>query len=319
MSSKKGFGDTAEALPGTEQSLATPVDQITTETCFIEYTPYTLPIGVLHEGQRLKSFTLTPYTGDREVELGKILTKFKNRAVEALPPFLAKMVGAIGGIGVAELSNSLGLGGAYKLFDRMALADVLTILLQIRIDNVGRDIYLSANCPNCSYLNVDSKDSPSDLSTTEVVLVTNLNTAAVEVTLADGVTLFEETLSKVLITYPRMCDLTRMAKAKSEDRPNFTHELMFEVVVGLPNSPYTSSFNSDRTAINRSAIEHVYSKMTVRDRNTLKEAVQEVYSWGPAMSTDMVCARCGHEDWSAEVGWQDLMTFLSGATPKRRR
>lgn len=293
---------------------ATLLENITTETVLLSACPHTLPIGWFDaNGERQQNFTLKPFTGKEELELSSLTTRNRDKIAEVLPIFLSRMLETIGGVPLAELAKSQSLS-VQKLCENLFLADALQILLQLRLDAIGPDVQLSGQCPACQTVNKDREGEASDLSTVEVQMVNGLTHPVIEIVLPDGATMFEDFIKRVQIRPAKLYDLKRMAKQAKDGQAEYrvNHRILLNTVVGLPESEaYGSSMNSDRTAISAAGVEALYEKLTAKDRAYLQKSSNKISNFGPSMTIEQTCRACGYDDWSAEVPWRDLPSFLS--------
>jgi hypothetical protein len=312
-SEAQGFQSAPEVVENASKP-ATLLDSITTETTLLSACQHTLPIGWFDaNGERQQSFTLKAFTGKDELELSALTTRYRDKIAEVLPVFLSRMIETIGGTPIAEVAKSQSLS-TQKLCENLFLADALQVLLQLRLDAIGPDVQLSGQCPICQTVNKDREGEYSDLSTVEVQMVKGLTHPIIEIVLPDGATVFEDFIKRIQIRAPKLYDLKRMAKQAKDGQAEYrvNHRILLNTVVGLPESEaYGNSMNSDRTAISAAGIEALYEQLTARDRSYLQKCINKVSNFGPAMTIEMVCRACGYDDWSAEVPWRDLPTFLS--------
>ena len=133
-----GFDGTETAVAIQDSpSDAFAIDSLITETVELKNLGNTLPLGVFYEGRRLQEFTFKPFGGTVELELSQLSKRFQKRAADIFPPFLSKIVDTIGGVAVKDLASASDKTPT-DFFASMTLADTLTILLRLRLEEFGK-------------------------------------------------------------------------------------------------------------------------------------------------------------------------------------
>ncbi|NJR41175.1 MAG: hypothetical protein HC781_22960, partial [Leptolyngbyaceae cyanobacterium CSU_1_4] len=303
-----------ELINVSDEKPTTPFSDISTEMVLLKAFPNQLPIGwFTPEGEKLTTYSLKEYTGEDELFLSGLTTRFRDKVTDILPHFLARMVDTIGENSARDVAQQSSVK-LPTLFENFYLADALTILLQIRLQNFGKEIQIQGQCPACQTVNKDREGEFSDLSSTEIELAVGMNCPHVEVTLPTGAKVFDDTVKRVILRPLRMYDMKRLAKQDDKRaKLRLNHELLMHTVVGIPESEaYGKSQNSDRTGISELGVESLFKVLNAKDRDYLLKAVGKLGSFGPGMQMDMNCRACGYE-YKAEVPWRDVPSFLSFA------
>ncbi|MBW4514572.1 MAG: hypothetical protein KME11_05045 [Timaviella obliquedivisa GSE-PSE-MK23-08B] len=309
----QGFA-TEEAIALIDEKPTTPYTDIKTEMVLLKAFPGQLPIGwFTPEGEKLTTYTVKPYTGEDELFLSGLTTRFRDKVSDILPHFLARMIDTIGDIPVREVAQQASVK-PNTLFENFYLADALTMLLSLRLENFGKEIQIQGQCPACQTVNKDREGEYSDLSSTEIEVAQGMNCPHVEVFLPTGAKVFDDMIKRVILRPIRMYDMKRLAKQDDKRaKLRLNHELLMHTVVGIPESEaYGKSQNSDRSGISELGVESLFKALNARDRDYLLKAVGKLGSFGPGMQMDMGCRNCGFE-YKAEVPWRDIPSFLTFA------
>jgi hypothetical protein len=272
-----------------------------------------LPIGVFHPetGERLQEFTLHPYKTKYDRQLGALLNAPKVKLGTVLGNFLPVMLKSIGGYELEDLARATNLS-PQKLVEGMYLADVLTIVLGIRLEAQGPLIGMTAQCPQCGEKNEDNPDKGipyHDLSSVEVSVVEDLNAKPmVEVTLQDGLEIFGEMVTTVVMRPLRLFQIDEIAKPGSGNPVDIN--LLYAMVCALPQATHMGTIPEQLKRRGGIFGDDLYDELTMGDLKRLRKAL-DVIQPGPDMNTDMLCRRCGHE-WAASLPWawyRDYQTF----------
>lgn len=270
-----------------------------------------LPIGLFHPetGERLTDFVLNPYKTKYDRQLGALLNAPKVKLGTVLGNFLPVMVKSIGGYELADLAKAYNVSPS-KLVEGMYLADVLTLVLGIRLESQGTEIGMTAQCPACGEKNEDDpkKGRPyHDLSTIEVKIVENLPCKPmVEVTLEDGWEIFDDKITTVVMRPLRLFQIDEIAKPGSGNPVDIN--LLYSMVCALPQATHLGTVEEQLRRRGGIFGDDLYDELTMGDLKRLRRAL-DVIQPGPDMNTEMICHRCGHE-WAAALPWSALRSFL---------
>jgi hypothetical protein len=312
MTNKKaaGFGDDSTVInPAEIESI--PLDGLKIEKRTLSGCSHTLPIGVMIDGQTLRSFTTKKFTGNEELALSALMQAKKGRANEVAPRLLSLLVEEIGETPVKDLAAQQSLS-LERFFQQMNLADALQILLQIKSDNFGDKILLTARCPQCGHQNKDRENEYTDLSTLEIGMTDEpLSCIAFRLDL-DPTVIMGDTIDHLILRPSRWYDMTRLSKPKT-DRTAYgvMHEIMLMSIVAVPQSlTYSGSRGPDGKGISFGSAEDLYTHLSAKDRTGLRKAAEKLMKLGPEMIVDYICENCSSE-FRTEVPWSDLSTFLS--------
>ena len=280
------------------------LDSLSLKNYTLEETGRTLPVGVVHNGERLREFTLNPYVTRYDRILGQLLKGTRNKLVQVLGNFLPEIIKDIGGYSIQELASSQSLSGS-RFIQNMTLGDILTILLNARKEAQGDDIAISSVCPNCGTKNDDNPEKGRpyhDISTIDIASVENQfhsKKLTVEVLLKDGLMIFGEKITKIQMQPLRLYHAESIAKAEGvpEDM-----SMLYAMVCAIPESEAYSNVRGQVFS------DELYDKLTMGDLAILRKAMK-VLQPGPKMQIEMECYNCGHE-WEEMVAWGNLRQFL---------
>jgi len=262
-----------------------------------------LPIGLFLDGERLNKVTLHPYSTKHDRILGQLLKGTRNRLIPALAQFLPQVIKEIGGYPFTDIAKKMS-SSPTRVIENMFLGDVLTIVLMVRQEAQGADIAMAATCPNCGTKNEDNPEKGRPYHNLESVIVKtlpNLNKKlVVEVTLEDGLDIFEDHITKILMQPLKLYHAEKIAKTDSGEPEDIS--MIYAMVVGIPESE--AFRNAKGTVFN----DDLYDQLSRNDLKIVRRALK-VLQPGPAMSIEMDCYNCGHE-WEETLGWGRLREFL---------
>jgi hypothetical protein len=163
--------------------------------------------------------------------------------------------------------------------------------------------------PNCGEKNEDNpaKGIPyHDLSSVEVAVVEDLNVKPmVEVTLEDGIELFGETITTVVMRPLRLFQIDEIAKPGGGNPVDIN--LLYAMVCALPQATHMGTIPEQLKRRGGIFGDELYDDLTMRDLKILRKAL-DVIQPGPDMNTEMLCRRCGHE-WASALPWSSLRQF----------
>lgn len=298
----EGISEVSEVTYDAPQAIA--LDSLKFKNFTLSDMGRTLPVGIIHEGQRLRDFTLNPYITKYDRILGQLLKGTRNKLVQVLGNFLPEIIKDIGGYSIKDLASSQSLSGP-RFIQNMVLGDVLTILLNARREAQGDDIAIASVCPNCGTKNEDNPDKGRpyhDLGTIDIASVENKfhsKKLVVEVILKDGLMIFGEKITKIQMQPLRLYHAESIAK--SDNTPE-DMSMLYAMVCGIPES---DAYNNVRGQV---FSDELYDNLTMGDLAILRKAMKTLQP-GPKMQIEMECYNCGHE-WEELVAWGNLRQFL---------
>jgi len=266
-----------------------------------------LPTGLFHEGERLHSYTLAPFTGDLEVMLEELFNSKKqgvDKVYSTLRQFLPSAVRDIGGIPLHKLESD-----PRRLIDRMDLGDVFSVVLSLRCNYHGKgDIAIAGQCPNCNTKNADQGDYAQpyhDLGTVEVKCYQHLPQEPLfDIPLEDGFTVTGERINKLRMRPLRFHQLKAMGDPNSGKFPNLN------MISALMHSfPESTSYREPKGDF---FDKNLYARLigSPRDKKAVFDALEKLQP-GPVMSIDMDCINCSYQ-WKEGIPWGQLPSFLYG-------
>jgi len=266
-----------------------------------------LPTGLFHEGERLHSYTLAPFTGELEVMLEELFNSKKQgveKVYSTLRQFLPNAIHDIGGIPLNKLESD-----PRRLIDRMDLGDVFSVVLSLRCNYHGKsDIAISGQCPNCNTKNADQGDYAQpyhDLGTVEVKYYQHLPQEPLfDIALEDGFTVTGEHINKLRMRPLRFHQLKAMGDPNSGKFPNLN------MISSLMHSfPESTSYREPKGDF---FDKNLYARLigSPRDKKIVFDALEKLQP-GPVMSIDMDCINCSYQ-WKEGIPWGQLPSFLYG-------
>ena len=307
-----GFAAEQEVAEGAEGTIATiSMEDFKIEKIEVQDLGNKLPIGIFHPetGERLQEFILHPYKTKYDRQLGALLNAPKVKLGTVLGNFLPVMLKSVGGYEFSDLASAFNLS-PQKMVEGMYLADVLMVVLGIRLESQGPLIGMTAQCPQCGEKNEDNPDKGvpyHDLSSVEISVVENLTSKPmVEVTLQDGLEIFGETVTTVLMRPLRLFQIDEVAKPGSGNPVDIN--LLYAMVCALPGAAHMGTVSEQLKRRGGIFGDDLYDELTMGDLKRLRKALETIQP-GPDMNTEMLCRRCGH-DWRMGLPWAQLRGFL---------
>ena len=300
-SDSAGFAPETDPTP---QVTGIPIDEVQLTTITFSELGENLPTGIFHEGERLYSYTLTPFTGELEMGLEDLFNSRKQGAdkiYSTLRQFLPRAIKDIGGVPLHKLDSD-----SRRLIDRMDLGDVFSMLLSIRCQHHdSSDIAISAQCPNCNTVNADREGEYHDLNTVDIKCYQHLPREPLfDIVLEDGFTVTQEKITKLRMRPLRFYQLKTMGDPNNGKFPNLS--LVSGMMHSFPDSAHYKEPKGDffdRT---------LYARLvdSPRDKDKVFKALRKLQP-GPVMSIAMDCINCGYK-WKEALSWSQLPSFLYG-------
>jgi hypothetical protein len=299
-----GFSQPEQPNDSDSISATLTLDQFKLKKVQLQDFPNTLPLGFFVGDRRIINFSLNPFDPEQDLLLAKLYSNQKADLKQILGQFLPQAIDKIGDYTVQELARELSCT-PQKLIERMPLADALTVVLNQRQSNVGEEIAINEQCPNCNTRNNDDPEEGRpyhDLGEVEIGLLPQLNDKLVlEVNLTKGFKIGPDLCKKVLMQPMKLYDLPKLAKVP---RGKLDLAMMYLQVCAIPESSMLSNvagqlFDDD-----------TYSGIkNLKDRELLLSASRKLQQLGPDMNLMLSCFNCGHE-WRTSLPWPDLRNFL---------
>ncbi|NJR24969.1 MAG: hypothetical protein HC786_23810 [Richelia sp. CSU_2_1] len=220
-------GFAPESLPIATSSGGIPIEDV-----FLDDVPFSelgenLPTGLFFEGQRLRSYTLHPYTGEMEVSLERLFQTRKqgaDKVYSTLRQFLPRAIKDIGGLPLERFDSD-----PRRTIDRMDLGDIFSIVLGIRYAYQGKgDIAITGQCPRCDTVNEDRGDDSQpyhDLGTVSVKCYRHLPQEPLfDIVLKDGFTVTGEHILKLRM---RPLRFYQLKKWQIREREHFQNSVSY--------------------------------------------------------------------------------------------
>lgn len=295
-----------QAQPEPEETITATLtlDKFKIKKVQLQDFPNTLPLGFFVADRRIVNFTLNPFDPEQDLLLAKLYSNQKADLKQILSQFLPQAINTIGEYTVPELARECSCS-PQKLIERMPLADALTVVLNQRMANVGEEIAINEQCPNCNTRNNDDPEEGRpyhNLGEVEIGLVPQLNEKLVlEVNLTKGFKVGPDLCKKIMMQPMKLYDLPKLGKVP---RGKLDLAMMYLQVVAIPESTMLANvagqlFDDD-----------TYSGIRdLKDREALLAASRKLQQIGPDMNLMLSCYNCGNE-WRTSLPWPDLRNFL---------
>lgn len=249
-----------------------------------------LPLGIFVNGDRLREYTLKPYIGHHDVLLGRLEDENRetpDRLIRIYSQFLPQIVETIDGWPIVEVASKMNLSPP-RLFQGMYLADILSLLLNIRCKGTGPDIAIPCTCPYCGH-KINHKDS-GDIYTHDLSSVvlrgcdTLPNPPLFHIEFARPV----DDIDKCYWEPPRFKEVSSEA-SEAFSNVNLLREDALILISG-----------------------DICDRLHYRDYNKVQRAIDRIW-FGPEQSIPMDCPSCLGE-WISPVG---VDFYFSTFTPPR--
>jgi hypothetical protein len=249
-----------------------------------------LPLGIFLNGDRLREYTLKPYIGHHDVLLGRLEDENRetpDRLIRIFSQFLPQIVETIDGWPLAEVAAKLNTSPP-RLFQGMYLADILSLLLNVRCKGTGPQIAIPCTCPYCGH-KINHRES-GDLYTHDLS----------SVILRGCDTLLNPPLFHVQLARP----VDNTDKCYWEP-PRFKE-------VSLEASDAFSKIKLQAADALISMSDEMLDKLHYRDYNKIQRAIGQMW-FGPEQTIPMDCPSCRGE-W---VSFVNSDFYFSTFTPPR--
>jgi hypothetical protein len=258
------------------------------------------PLGIFIKGERLYEYTLKQYLGSHDVLLGQLEdenSEHPEKLARIYCNFLPSVVDTIDGWSLNEVCRRLETSPP-RLFGEMYTADILSLILNIRIKGYGEKIAISSECPYCGY-KINNRDSDE---------VSSHDFASVIVRGCETLRkppLFKVFLEREYAGIKGFCWQPPKFKDIAQNQVN-------------PLFSRISVLQSDDQLVPLS--REILNKLFYRDINKLRQSLS--LGWfGPEKSIPMDCPSCLAE-WVAPLGdnWEGFYSsLLSPPRPNHKR
>jgi hypothetical protein len=251
-----------------------------------------LPVGVwLPNGKRLTEFTLYPYNGQHDLDLGALEDNNRNhkrRTNRIYSEFMTKTVKSIGGYELAELTRMFDVN-PFHFMEQLYLPDMLCLILHTRLMGYGKDIGINGYCA-CELQRLlkagDGQQGYHDLTSVIIYKLpdTFKEPPQFELQLIDGWLDDDGNRHKtVVLEPPRFEDILDL---QDKSRPRW-QRLLYVCSV-------TPKF-----------CDRIFGTLTLDDIAKLRRSVQWLEQFGPDRKIEMDCAyeRCpvANPEWDSEL------------------
>jgi hypothetical protein len=253
-----------------------------------------LPVGLwLPNGKRVTEFTLHPYNGQHDLDLGILEDNnrtHKRRTNRIYSEFMTKAVKSIGGYEITELSQMFDLN-PFHFMERLYLPDMLCLILNTRLAGYGKDFGIHSYCV-CELQRLlkagDGQQGYHDLTSVIVYKLPDTFTELpqFELELIDG-WLDDEgnTCKTVILEPPRFEDILRL-----QDKTRVRWQRLLYVCSVTPKFSDT---------------DRLFATLSLDDISKLRRSIHWLEQFGPERRIEMDCAyeKCpaSNPEWESEL------------------
>lgn len=264
------------------------------ETLPLRAAIQTLPIGFFAGRQRMTGFRVATYTSRHDMEIIKCRSRYCGNLHDLAQHIFPQLVCSIEGYGWSELADMLGLT-IEQLISQMPVADVLTIICNLRALEISPAIYLQSTCPECGR-NCDDRpqfNECHDLSQIDI----GFSRSPADL----GRSFITSAGAKVWMYPLQLCDLNSYLDSE------FDRELI------LPTACiYRIDGAYDRYEDGKLDPEIYANTFTsLGDRHTLLAISRDFAALGPQMETDEECPSC-KAVWTSKLPVEANEPFYNG-------
>jgi len=247
------------------------------EVLEVEQLGQNLPLGIwTPDGERLRDFTLARFIGRHELILGELEDANRDRPDKynrIFTQFLPEVLLEIGGYPLRDLAALMNLSVS-KLLSSMYVADVLAILLNIRVTGMTPLVPLTGECPCEEKFKIrGGENTPAhDMATVEMrVLPDRDYLPMLRVELEDGIPLGDVRIDVVHL-HPY-----RFGQVPEVTNPDTALDL---TLLGALTEPPIKG--------------QLYRAASPRDIKKIISCLPRIF-YGPERTVPMDCPRCGFE------------------------
>jgi len=244
----------------------------------------TLPLGIwTPDGERLTDFTLARFVGHHELMLGELEDANRDRPDKynrIFIQFLPEILLEIGGYPLKDLAALFGLSVS-KFLAQMYVADILTILLNIRVTGMTPLVPLTGECPCDEQFRIRGGENTAahDMSSVEMrVLPDGDYSPMLRVELDDGIPVGDARIDAIHLHPYRFGQV-----------PEVTHPqvaLDLTLLGALTDPPLKGQ---------------LYRAASPRDIKKILSRIPQLF-FGPERKVPMDCPQCGYE-WEIPLGY----------------
>lgn len=256
---------------------AIPLETLRTEEIGLGHLGMKFPLGIwMPNGQRLRDFTLNPYNGHHDLSLGQLEdehnTEDSGRWNRIHEVFLPEMIGAIAGYPLTQVASWVELPPPV-LINHFYLADVITLILLIRLRVQGNEIALNGTCPCSEQFKI--RGDVHGYHLLDSVMVRTLpkeftNRPLFRIDLEDGFTWEGERQMSIYLEPPRFGHIQDLA----EDLLPLDVRLLFACSVYPKITPRS------------------YWQLSPIDLEIIRDQLDNAIHFGPDRSIEMDCPKC---------------------------
>lgn len=275
-------------------------DSIELEMVPLQQRIQTLPIGFFVGRERLIGFKLATYTSRHDMEIIKCRSRYPDDLHSLAQHIFPQLITSIEGRTWAELARLLGMT-IEQTISQMPVADVLTMVCNIRALEISPAIYLQSTCPECGR---NCSDRPEfnechDLSQIDIVFARSLSRDLLRSFVTRG--------GSIVRLYPlQLCDLNSYLDMDFDPDLKYAAACIYQID-GVYDRQTDGALDP-----------HIYARVFagLSDRHNLLAIAREFAALGPQMSTDEDCPGCKFT-WTSKLPIEANESFYDGllATP----
>jgi len=251
-----------------------------------------LPLGFLSDGVQYRDFEFRPYKTKTERELDEVRRNKKLHAspIEWAATVLSMMLTRLGPHNVAEMKRD----DVMMMVSSCFMADVLYMLIRLRMIALGSHVKLSVTCARCEH----EWKYTIDLDTMDVKVAETPASMSYLHTLHDGIEISGKKYIELVVMPPRWLSLANTRSRRPSD--NEVAVLMSSIRHAIPLNP-----GDPEMPVPESAID----EMTKRDFEVLKGSFEDE-SVGPQTVFECECPKCSFRN-KAPLDWSWDFFFKS--------
>jgi hypothetical protein len=257
-----------------------------------------LPIGIwTPSGERLQEFTILRYIGKFDVILGELEDTYEehpDKYHKIFSHFLPQVIAEVGGYSIVELAELLCDRNISRLLKSMYLADVIALLLNIRLLATGSDIPLSGKCPCIEEVEIQGgkNTAPHDLRSMVITVLPD----------GDRPPVYSIALEQPVNIDGVEVNAIALEPLRFGQMPQLKNDLPLDVnLIQLCSTPKVT--------------REVYAQLSPDDIETLRNSVAEI-TFGAEKSIYMDCPVCAYQ-WDIPLeygrGYEDFYMGLMQA------
>lgn len=136
----------------------------------VEYqeVPDLLPHGIWCHGERVREFTVAPYSAEVDMNIGKLYNAQRPDLKTIVTQALPQQLESIGGMSPTDFAAECSVTVS-QLLEQMVLADAITMVLGCKAALTGWEMAIEDTCPNCRTRHKDDPKTGTPIMTSAVL------------------------------------------------------------------------------------------------------------------------------------------------------